>query len=188
MMRRLALAVALLSSSAFAVPTPFDVFSNQNSINGFNGVVTFGFTTGQNISVSVSATDIWSAGPLPRWSNADGLVTTLLATGTDESGFAAGTLIGQGFPSFTQFGYTAPYGSLVGRIGGVYQLLGTNFAGPAWATGNLELFYWDENAADNLDKITALIDFEPQAIPEPSALGLLGVGIAMLGFARRRKA
>jgi hypothetical protein len=43
-------------------------------------------TVGQIFDVDVNANDLWNAGPLPRWSNGDGLLVKLYATGADESG------------------------------------------------------------------------------------------------------
>jgi hypothetical protein len=123
----------LLVSSAFAsmaVVAPAQaaviiVDARGNSSTGGTGANTgLALTAGQTFTVTSSTTDLWNAGPLPRWSNANGLIGDLFATGSDESGAAAGTLIGEAFPLWNQFGITAPYGSLVGEIGGVYQLLG----------------------------------------------------------------
>ncbi len=197
-------AAALLSTSALAVPVVqnYTVGAKANSANNSAGSVVNGvalptasFTLGQALTISVASTDIWAAGPLTGlgaglfWSNADGLIVNRFATGTDESGATAGTQIGAVFPLYTLAGFTAPYGSLVGRIGSNYRLIGTGSGiTTAWATGLLELFYWDVNGADNLDSVNVRLAFEAADVPEPSALALLGLGLAGVGFARRRKA
>ncbi len=141
-------------------------------------------SAGQTLSVSADPNDLWKAGDLPRWSNADGLIADRLATGSDESHEPAGTLIGTHFGPWTHSGLSAPYGALVGELGGSFFLLGTNFWGPAPASGTLKLFFWDENNYDNADKI----DVNIRAIPEPGGFILLGLGLfAVAAFARQRR-
>ncbi|MGD9603566.1 MAG: hypothetical protein AB7O21_17950 [Gammaproteobacteria bacterium] len=182
-------AALLLSGPASAIPITVDVFAQANSSTGGTGVSVFALTAGQDFSVSVDPGDLWNAGALPRWSNADGLVGTLLATGSDESGAAAGTVIGALFSLHTQGGLTAPFGSLVGRIGGVFQLLGTSFSGPAWNTGTLELFYWDSNSSDNSDSVRITAEITPTStVPEPLSLGLVATGLGTLGALRSHRA
>ena len=160
------------------------VNAQTNSSSGGVGYNTgIGLTAGNLLTISVAASDLWSAGALPRWSDANGLVGDLFATGSDESGEAAGTKIGSNFGTWTQDGFTAPYGALVGKIGNSYQLLGTNFNGPAWDTGTLSLFYWDSNSGDN----GASIDVSIAAVPEPAAWAFMLFGFAGVGFAMRRK-
>lgn len=147
---------------------------------------------GQLLDISVDPGDLWSAGALPRWSNADGLATVpigglpvggLFATGTDDSGEPMGTLIGADvFGLLTQDGFTAPFGALVGKIGGTYFNIGTSFNGPAPATGILSLMYWDTAFADNTDGVRVSI-----SVPEPAGFALLGIALAALGFSRRYK-
>lgn len=146
--------LVLHAGPASAAPMVVDVDALANSSTGGVGVSMLALTLGDQFTVVVSPLDLWNAGPLPRWSNANGLTGNLFATGTDESGELLGTQIGQAFPLWTQNGFTAPYGALVGRIGTSYLLLGTSFAGPAPATGTLELFYWDSNNSDNTEKIS----------------------------------
>jgi hypothetical protein len=43
-------------------------------------------TVGQIFNVDVDANDLWNADPLPRWSNADGLLVKLYATGPTKAG------------------------------------------------------------------------------------------------------
>lgn len=179
--------LGLATSAACAVPISVDVFAQANSSSGGVGKFAFTVTAGENFTAAAAPGDLWSAGAIPRWSNADGLVATLLATGSDESGQAAGATIGVPFPLWTQAGLTAPFGALVGEIGGVYQLLGTSFAGTAWGTGNLNLYYWDSNNGDNTDFVTVRLD-KPVSVPEPGALALLAAGLLGLAGLRRKSA
>ena len=179
--------MALAPSAPAAVVT---VDAQANSTSGGSGVSTgMSFGLGEAFSVTAALTDLWSAGPLPRWSNASGLTGDLYATGSDESSQPLNTLIGQSFGNWTQNGLTAPYGALVGRLGaaGSYFLIGTNFTGTAGqgglGIGLLELFYFDSNNGDNTGEISATVS----AVPIPAAGWLLVsglVGFAALG--RRR--
>ena len=166
-----------------------DAFSNSSSIGQLpnttpgTGVDTgIYLSVGDAFTVTVDPNDLWNAGALPRWSNADGLIGNLYATGSDESGQLAGTLIGQNYGLLTQSGLSAPYGALVGEIGGTFFLLGSNFSGPAPAAGTLALFYWDENNYDNSGSIVADVG----VVPEPGSFILLGFGlITLAAFVRR---
>jgi hypothetical protein len=176
------------TSSARAVT--IDVFAQANSSSGGTGALTgISLTFGQAFTVSAALTDLWNAGPLPRWSNADGLIAPLLATGSDDSGEPAGTPIGSIFPLYTQDGFTAPYGSLVGQIAsGAFFLVGTNFSNTANATGQLSLYYWDSNNGDNTGSIAATIS--ASAVPGPIVgAGLPGLVMALGGLIawRRRR-
>ena len=44
------------------------------------------FNAGDFFTSTADENDLWNAGVLPRWSNADGLRTNLYATGSDDSG------------------------------------------------------------------------------------------------------
>ena len=161
------------------------VQAQANSITGGSAVVFGPVSSGQTLTVSSSTNDLWSAGPPYRISDANGLVGYREATAGDDSGQAPGTQIGANYGTFTLYGFSAPYGALVGRIGSAYQLLGANFSGAAWGSGNLELFYWDGYSGDNFGEIT----FKISAVPEPStwALAILGFGIVGAGLRRQRK-
>ena len=156
-----------------------------NSSSGGSGVSTGVFlTAGQDFTVDVDPNDLWNAGALPRWSNADGLITKLYATGTDDSGQVAGTLIGDVFPLWSQGGLTTAFGTLVGRIGsGDFFAIGTHFSGPANATGELTFYYWDSNNGDNTQFVNANIS----AVPEPSTWAMMILGFAGVGFMAYRR-
>lgn len=180
---KLLLLLTVAGAATQASAASFIVRALENSSSGGTGVASLALSSGQNFSVSVNANDLWNAGALPRWSNADGLTGPLFATGSDDSGEAAGTQIGSNFGLWSQNGLNAPYGSLVGEIGGVYKLLGTSFNGPAWASGTLNLYYWDSNAGDNTQFITAAIT----AVPEPAGWAMMIGGMGLLGWTARRR-
>ncbi len=176
------------TSSARAVTV--NVFAQANSSTGGTGALTGVFlTAGQLFSVTASTDDLWSAGALPRWSDANGLTGDRFATGSDESGEAANTQIGQSFGTLAQGLFSAPYGSLVGQIGsGAFFLVGTNFSNTANATGQLSLYYWDSNSGDNTGSIAATIS--AAAVPGPIVgAGLPGLLMALGGLIawRRRR-
>jgi hypothetical protein len=178
------------TSSARAITIVDIVDASGNSSSGGSGSATGVFlTAGEAFTVTVAGNDLWNAGPLPRWSTADGLIAPLFATGSDDSGEAAGTQIGSIFALYTQDGLTAPYGSLVGQIGsGAFFLIGANFSGTASATGQLSLYYWDSNSGDNTGSIAATIS--ASAVPGPIVgAGLPGVVMALGGLIawRRRR-
>ena len=188
-----ALIGTMFQTQAVAVPlgTNFDVYAQANSSGGGTGLSTITLQAGQSFSVTVADDDLWSAGALPRWSNANGLVGDRFATGSDESGQAAGTLIGQGFGLYSgstnggALGQFA-YGALVGQIdnGSLFQV-GTNYQGVAAQAGALKLFYWDSNNGDNSGFVSASIS----AVPEPSTWALAALGLVIVGgTARRRRA
>jgi len=121
------------------------------------------------VSVDPKAPNIWTSGidratgvnncvPFCRWSDANGQVRDFFARDDDGSaaisGLPAGTLIGVNWfnrtkEAHTQGGLTAAFGTLVGKIGKTFFVLGTDFNGLAPDTGELELFYWDVNNHDN---------------------------------------
>lgn len=188
-LKALVVGVALATSSAaMAVSSNFVVDAFANSTSGGTGVNTFSLLAGQQFSVSVDPNDLWNAGALPRWSNANGLNTNLkYASGMDSEVpvYASGTQIGSIFGSYTQGGLTDAYGSLVGQIGsGSFFKIGTSFTGTASASGFLKLFYFDSNNGDNSGSITAQVTAVPE--PETYAMLLAGLGL-MAGIARSRK-
>jgi len=193
-MKKIILSIMLLTSFSTANATIIDVFAFGNSINGGTGASTgVILSAGDIFAASADVNDLWSAGALPRWSNADGLIGNLFATGSDDSGQAAGTQIGANFDLFNG----TPFGTLVGSLDGNFFSIGTNFVGNAVASGELLLWYWDSNNGDNTGSIALTIetdsgpgddDDDVVAVPEPSVIALFAAGLFGLGFARRRKA
>ena len=59
----------------------FVIDALANSSTGGTGLNTITLNAGQSFSVSVNPLDLWNAGPIPRWSNADGLTHDVFATG-----------------------------------------------------------------------------------------------------------
>jgi hypothetical protein len=173
-----------LAAAPAAEAAVYVVGAKANSSSGGVGADTVALSSGQTFTVSVAPNDLWSAGALPRWSNANGLTGNLFATGSDNSGEAAGTLIGQDFGLWTQHGLSAAYGSLVGEIGGVFKVLGTSFNGAAWGSGVLNLYYWDSNNADNAGAIDAFVT-AGSPVPEPATWALMIGGFALAGQALR---
>ena len=183
-----ALAGLTLAGSAHAALVVVDAMANSSTggVGQSSGLV---LTTGQMFHSTVAVTDLWNAGALPRWSNADGLIANLYATGSDDSGWAVGQQIGQAFPMWTQGGLTAPFNSLVGSIGGVFKVLGTNFNGPAWGNGALTLYFWDQNSGDNTQFITADIGLNATegGVPEPAIWAMMIAGFGIVGATLRRR-
>lgn len=183
-LKSILVSASLVAVAGISHAANFVVDALANSSSGGSGAATVSLLIGQSFSVTVASTDLWSAGDLPRWSNADGLGVNLLATGSDDSAQSVGTPIGKDWGNYSQDGLSAKYGSLVGQIGsGNYFVVGTNFSGTAATAGTLKLFYWDSNASDNSQFITANVT----AVPEPETYALMLAGLGAVGFVARRR-
>ncbi len=184
-------AVAIAASASAAMATAVTVDAFANSTMGGSGAGSFALTAGQSFSVTAPTTDLWSSGPLPRWSDADGLTHSLTySVGMDSEVLASfssvgpGTLIGQDWGTYSQNGLTSAYGTLVGQIdSGSFFKIGTNYAGTAASTGTLKLFYFDSNNYDNSGSIVANVT----AVPEPEMLSMMLAGLGIVGFVTRRR-
>lgn len=181
-----------MATAAILLTTPanaaiFIVDATTNSSSGGTALGTISLTAGQLFTVSSSTDDLWSAGPLPRFSDANGLVAPRFATATDDSGQPVGTQIGANFGLHSQFGHSSAFGSLVGRINGVYQTIGANYSGPAWQTGTMEVLYWDSNNSDNAGDISFDINAAVGAVPEPATWAFMIFGFGAIGGAMRRQ-
>jgi PEP-CTERM motif len=175
-------ATMLAPAGASAATIIVDAQANSSS-GGVAAASGLTLAIGQGFRIFSSTDDLWSAGALPRFSDANGLTGDRFATATDDSGQPVGTQIGQSFGLWTQNSFSAPFGSLVGRYAdGTYQLIGANFAGTATGNGALELFYWDSNNGDNRGDIsfTALA-----SIPEPATWAMMILGFGLAGGALR---
>lgn len=177
-----AAALASVSAPAMSATVVVDAFANSSSggVGKATGVV---LSSGSFFTVSAALDDLWASGALPRWSNANGMTGDLFATGTDESGEAVGTLIGINHGLWNQNSISAHYGTLVGEINGIYQALGASFAGNAWASGELKLYYWDSNNGDNIGSVAV----DVAAVPEPATWAMMVGGLAVAGVAMRRR-
>jgi hypothetical protein len=160
------------SSSPYVKSFTVDAF--DNSFSRGNAAETISLVAGQRFSVSVEPDDLWSSGKIHGWSSADGLCGNLFSTGTDNSGEPEGKLIGEDYGPCQLGKFYAPYGCLVGKIGGgdLFKI-GTHFSGISNANGPLRLYYWDENRVGNSGSITVYVEL----VPERAPTGFQGIGM-----------
>jgi hypothetical protein len=157
---------ALCHNQAFSAVRTFDVYAKNHSSTGGTPLNTYIYVTqSTNLIVSAKPTDLWSAGALKplasyspsykTWSNANGIDgPDLFATGSDDSGMSAGTLIGSDiFGDWMQNYKTFPFGTLVGKVGSTFFRLGTDFDGSPPYSGTLKLVYWDKYKNDNIGSV-----------------------------------
>lgn len=197
-MRVLIAATALAAATAVAAPAAatvtITVSARDNSSTGGTPLATgLTFVAGQRFRITSSLNDLWSAGDLPRFSDANGLVGDRFKTAADDAApngggsYAIGTLIGQSFGNYSQGNLTAPFGSLVAFIApGQWQLLGANGTFTSQG-GPLNLAYFDSNNGDNFGEIT----FTITAVPEAATWAMMIVGLGIVGGSlrvRRRSA
>lgn len=176
-------AAALAMSVSVAQAATVVVDAKNNSSSGGVAATFVSLGAGQTVTYTSSLNDLWSAGALPRYSDANGLVADRYATALDDSGQPVGTKIGQDFGMWSQGGFSAPYGSLVGLFNGAYKLLGANGSFTAPSNGTLKVFYWDSNNGDNF----GTIKFNLGGVPEASTWALMILGLGAIGGAMRRR-
>ena len=122
----------------------FVVKAKENSVSGGLPMNTgIALHPGQLLTICASPDDTWSAGVANRTSNANGL----------------GNPQGGNFGTFTKGNFSFLYGSLVGSLdgGNTYFGVGTRLEMTVLAPGNLSLYYWDINNADNSGEVTAIV-------------------------------
>ncbi|MFA5989381.1 MAG: PEPxxWA-CTERM sorting domain-containing protein [Sphingomonas sp.] len=177
-------AATLFSAAPAGAAVVISVSARDNSTTGGTAAATgLSFAAGQRFRITSSTNDLWSAGALPRFSDANGLVANRFATAADDSGQLVGTLIGQNFGSHSQGNLSAPFGSLVAVLGGnQFQLLGANGIFTSQG-GPLNLAYFDSNSGDNFGAIS----FTISAVPEASTWALMIAGFGMVGAGMRTR-
>jgi len=109
---------------------------------------------------------IWSAGaetPFSRDSTADGIPAD------------------RGYGQWSEFGFTANYGALVGEAGSTFFLIGTGPTVLNGLSGELKVGYWDSIYSDNSGTQTLSIS----AVPEPATWAMMLAGFGGLGAAMR---
>jgi hypothetical protein len=122
----------------------FVINAKNNSVSGGAPVNTgIALTPGNVLTITVPPDQTWSAGAGNRTSNANGLSNPQ----------------GGNFGTFSHNGFSYLYGSLVGSVDGgkTFFPVGTRLEMTVLGPGNLSLYYWDINNADNSGQVTATV-------------------------------
>jgi hypothetical protein len=158
--------VAHASTYVIQSTTDFDHWQDTG-LNLVSGV-TYNFTV-------IDPATIWSAGsdtPFPRESNANGI--------------PPGNPPDAGYGQYTNDGFTANFGALVGDAGGHLFLIGTGPLNLSGLSGELTVGYWDSIYTDNSG--TQQLSISAVAgVPEPSTWAMMILGFAGLGFLAYRR-
>ena len=120
----------------------YKVGAKQNSVSGGVGLNTgVKLAPGNLLTVCVDVNDTWAAGKDQRTSNANGL----------------GNPLGADFGTYTKGDFNFLFGSLIGSLDGgkTFFAVGTRLEMTILNKGELSLYYWDNNNADNKGTVTA---------------------------------